>query len=78
MTYNAGVAQNVRWGGGNYALTFNNNKVVSPTDQLARFDPQFNSSYLVQLHAAAAARIQDRSDAPADADGRHQPRQLPS
>ena len=33
-------------GGGNYTLTFNNNKVVSPTDQLARFDPQFNSSYL--------------------------------
>ena len=46
MTYNAGIAQNVQWGGGNYALTFNNNKVVSPTDQLARFDPQFNSSYL--------------------------------
>ena len=46
MTYNAGIAQNMRWGGGNYALTFNNNKVVSPTDQLARFDPQFNSSYL--------------------------------
>ena len=46
MTYNAGIAQNVKWGGGNYALSFNNNKVVSPTDQLARFDPQFNSSYL--------------------------------
>jgi len=46
MTYNTGIAQNLRWGGGNYALTFNNNKVVSPTDQLARFDPQFNSSYL--------------------------------
>jgi outer membrane protein len=46
MTYNAGIAQNMRWGGGNYALTFNNNKVVSPTDQLARFDPQYNSSYL--------------------------------
>ena len=46
MTYNAGVTQNLRWGGGSYALTFNNNKVVSPTDQLARFDPQFNSSYL--------------------------------
>jgi len=46
MTYNTGVTQNLRWGGGNYALTFNNNKVVSPTDQLARFDPQFNSSYL--------------------------------
>ena len=46
MTYNAGIAQNMRWGGGNYALTFNNNKIVSPTDQLARFDPQYNSSYL--------------------------------
>ncbi len=46
MTYNSGITQNVRWGGGNYFLTFNNNKVVSPTDQLARFDPQFNSSYL--------------------------------
>jgi outer membrane protein TolC len=46
MTYNAGIQQNVPWGGGNYILTFNNNKVVSPTDQLARFDPQFNSSYL--------------------------------
>ena len=33
MTYNTGVTQNLRWGGGNYALTFNNNKVVSPTDQ---------------------------------------------
>ena len=29
----------------------------------------------LQLHTAAAARIQDRSDAAADADGRHQPRQ---
>jgi outer membrane protein TolC len=46
MTYNAGVAQNVQWGGGTMALTFNNSKVVSPTDQLASFDPQYNSSYL--------------------------------
>jgi outer membrane protein len=46
MTYNSGILQNIPWGGGNYSLTFNNNKVVSPTDQLARFDPQFNSSYL--------------------------------
>jgi outer membrane protein len=46
MTYNSGIVQNVPWGGGNYSLTFNNNKIVSPTDQLARFDPQFNSSYL--------------------------------
>jgi outer membrane protein len=46
MTYNSGIAQNLRWGGGNMALTFNNNKVVSPTDRLASFDPQFNSTYL--------------------------------
>ncbi|HUP39985.1 MAG TPA: TolC family protein [Vicinamibacterales bacterium] len=46
MTYNSGVTQNMRWGGGNYALTFNNAKVVSPNDRLASFDPQFNSSYL--------------------------------
>ncbi len=46
MTYNAGVAQNLAWGGGNMALTFNNGKVVSPNDRLASFDPQYNSSYL--------------------------------
>src|SRR5687768_13648510 len=46
MTYNSGVTQNMRWGGGNYALTFNNGKVVSPNDRLASFDPQFNSTYL--------------------------------
>jgi outer membrane protein TolC len=46
MTYNSGVTQNMRWGGGNYALSFNNAKIVSPNDRLASFDPQFNSSYL--------------------------------
>jgi outer membrane protein len=46
MSYNTGITQNMRWGGGNYALTFNNAKVVSPNDRLASFDPQFNSSYL--------------------------------
>ena len=46
MTYNSGMTQNMRWGGGNYALTFNNAKIVSPNDRLASFDPQFNSSYL--------------------------------
>jgi outer membrane protein len=46
MTYNSGIAQNLAWGGGNMALTFNNAKVVSPGDRLASFDPQFNSAYL--------------------------------
>ncbi|HKY20732.1 MAG TPA: TolC family protein [Vicinamibacterales bacterium] len=46
MTYNSGVTQNLLWGGGNMALTFNNAKIVSPNDRLASFDPQYNSSYL--------------------------------
>jgi outer membrane protein len=46
MTYNTGITQNLLWGGGNASLTFNNSKIVSPTDQLASFDPQYNSSYL--------------------------------
>lgn len=46
MTYNSGIAQNLRWGGGSTSLTFNNGKIVSPNDRLASFDPQFNSSYL--------------------------------
>jgi outer membrane protein len=46
MTYNTGIAQNLQWGGGSYALTFNNAKIVSPNDRLASFDPQFNSTYL--------------------------------
>lgn len=46
MTYNSGLTQNLLWGGGNMALTFNNAKIVSPNDRLASFDPQFNSSYL--------------------------------
>jgi outer membrane protein TolC len=46
MTYNSGITQNLWWGGGNMALTFNNAKIVSPNDRLASFDPQFNSTYL--------------------------------
>jgi outer membrane protein TolC len=46
MTYNSGISQNLRWGGGLMSLTFNNAKIVSPDDRLASFDPQFNSSYL--------------------------------
>ncbi len=47
MTYNAGVTKNLQWGGGALTLGFNNSKIVSPTDQLASFDPQYNSSYLL-------------------------------
>jgi outer membrane protein len=46
MTYNSGLTQNMQWGGGNMSLTFNNSKIVSPNDQIASFDPQFNATYL--------------------------------
>ncbi|MCM3881902.1 MAG: TolC family protein [Vicinamibacterales bacterium] len=46
MTYNAGLSQNMQWYGGVAALAFSNSKVVSPTDKIASFDPQYNSSYL--------------------------------
>ena len=45
MTYNGGLTQNLAWGGGNLALTFNNSRIDS-NDLLANFNPQFNSSYL--------------------------------
>ena len=46
MTYNSGLTQNLQWGGGSATLAFNNSKIVSPDDQIASFDPQFNASYL--------------------------------
>ena len=46
MTYNSGLTQNLQWGGGSATLVFNNSKIVSPDDQIASFDPQFNASYL--------------------------------
>jgi len=44
MTYNAGLAQNLRWGGGNVALGFNNQRVES-SDAFATFNPQFQNSF---------------------------------
>jgi outer membrane protein TolC len=42
MTYNAGVTQAVRWGGGSLTTTFNNSKLIS-SDVFSNFNPQFNS-----------------------------------
>lgn len=44
MTYNAGLTQNLRWGGGNVSLGFNNQRVES-SDSFATFNPQFQSSF---------------------------------
>jgi outer membrane protein len=43
-TYNAGIAQNVPWGGGNFALVLNNNR-QSTTSLTALFDPAYNTNW---------------------------------
>lgn len=46
-TYNAGVTQNMPWYGGNFQLTFNNNKQDS-SSRFITFNPQFVSSLNAQ------------------------------
>ncbi|HTL00595.1 MAG TPA: TolC family protein [Vicinamibacterales bacterium] len=43
MTYNAGVTQAMRWGGGSLTTSFNNQRQAS-SDVFSNFNPQFNSS----------------------------------
>jgi outer membrane protein len=43
-TYNAGLSQSVRWGGGTLVGAFNNNKVES-ADPTSLFNPQFGTNY---------------------------------
>jgi outer membrane protein len=47
-TYNAGIAQNLKWGGGNVAVQFNNNKQVT-SNIFANFNPTFNSTFNATL-----------------------------
>lgn len=42
-TYNFGVTQEVPWGGGNFALTFNNTRLET-SNTFANFNPTFNST----------------------------------
>ncbi len=42
-TYNFGVAQEVPWGGGNFALTFNNSRLAT-SNLFANFNPTFTST----------------------------------
>ncbi|HUR35013.1 MAG TPA: TolC family protein [Vicinamibacterales bacterium] len=46
-TYNGGIAQNIRWGGGAFALTLNNNK-QSTTSLNSLFNPSFNTNWSAQ------------------------------
>lgn len=43
-TYNAGLAQTLKWGGGSLAVTFNNNKQVT-SNVFANFNPTFTSNF---------------------------------
>ncbi len=47
-TYNAGIAQNLPWGGGNFQFLFNNNKQVT-SNIFANFNPTFTSNFNFQL-----------------------------
>jgi len=47
-TYNAAISQSLMWGGGNLAVGFNNNKVVSSSN-LSNFNPAFNSTFSATL-----------------------------
>lgn len=46
-TYNGGIAQNIRWGGGSVAVTLNNNK-QSTTSLTALFNPAYNTNWSAQ------------------------------
>ncbi len=43
-TYNAGLSQNLRWGGGDVSVQFNNNKQVT-SNIFANFNPTFTSNF---------------------------------
>jgi outer membrane protein len=47
-TYNAGITQALRWGGGEVSLQFNNNKQVT-SNIFANFNPTFNSNFNATL-----------------------------
>jgi outer membrane protein TolC len=47
-TYNAGITQALRWGGGEVSLQFNNNKQVT-SNIFANFNPTYNSNFNATL-----------------------------
>ena len=47
-TYNGGLSQNFKWGGGQFAATFNNNKQTT-TSATTLFNPAFNTNFSAQF-----------------------------
>ncbi|MFN7982232.1 MAG: TolC family protein [Vicinamibacterales bacterium] len=46
-TYNGGIAQNIKWGGGSFVATLNNNKATT-TSTNSLFNPSFNANWSAQ------------------------------
>ena len=46
-TYNGGIAQNIKWGGGSFLATLNNNKATT-TSTNSLFNPSFNANWSAQ------------------------------
>jgi len=46
-TFNGGIAQNVKWGGGAFSLTLNNNRLAT-TSSNSLFNPSFNTNWAAQ------------------------------
>jgi outer membrane protein len=46
-TYNAGITQNIGWGGGGYTVTLNNNRQTT-SSSTTLFNPAYNTSYSLQ------------------------------
>jgi len=46
-TFNGGIAQNLKWGGGGYTVTLNNNKQTT-TSTLSLFNPTYNTNWSAQ------------------------------
>ena len=57
--HDVGVQQLVPWGGGRYTLALDASSGTT-SDASSRFNPQLDSNLDFQLHAAAAAQLQDR------------------
>jgi outer membrane protein TolC len=47
-TYNSGLSQQVRWGGGAVAFQFNNNRQVT-SNNLVNYNPAFNNNFALSL-----------------------------
>ncbi len=62
QAFNAGLSENVPWGGGSMSVTWNNTRGTT-TNSFSTYNPAYNTSFLAQYHAAAAARLRDRLDA---------------